>query len=667
MLALPDKWVSGHSRRGIAVQDVFDLGPHVPAQPVVAKARSLGEVFVLRARETPGAAASFEKVEGAWRRLSWGDMYDRARRVAHGLDEMGLAPGEVVAILGPTSVGWAGYELGSHLLGLVTVGVYPHQSAEQLRYLLEHSESRVIFVADEAELKHVLEAAEKLDSLRAIVPWDEALCARYAGRDERIVSPGRFTATPISEARVDERLAATEPGALSMLIYTSGTTGPPKGAMLTHANLLALLAGQARFIEFYQDDLLLSFLPMAHVAERNMAFWGRVNAGVAAAYASSIGAVLTELGEVRPTIFGAVPRLFEKIYAKVRGDVSRKPKAVQGLFAWAESVGRRRARCQLEGKGVPASLSLQARIADRLVLHKVRAALGGRVRACITGAAPIALDILEFLWSVGLPVYEVYGLTEATVATHANRAGATKLGTVGQPIPPMECRLAEDGEILLRGPFVFAGYLKNEEATREMLQDGWLYTGDVGHIDEKGFLRITDRKKHLIITAGGKNVAPANIERAIKTQTPLMSQVHAHGDRRPYITALIAPSPIETLEWGVENGLLGKDEAEARKAELMANPSARSEALNAAMGKVARERKFHEAFLEGVQRGNRELARVEQVRRYVVLERDFSQEEGEMTPSMKLKRKTIEQKFAALFDRIYDEPGFAIDVGGAGE
>jgi len=284
------------------------------------------------------------------------------------------------------------------------------------------------------------------------------------------------------------------------------------------------------------------------------------------------------------------------------------------------------------------------------------------VRACITGAAPISVDILEFLWGAGLPIFEGYGMTEATVITNITLEGAAELGTVGWAIPPTEQKIADDGEILIRGPIVFKGYYKNEAATAEAIQDGWLYSGDIGRFTEQGSLQITDRKKHLIVTAGGKNVAPANIERAIKNQSPLISQVHAHGDRRPYVSALIAPSPIETLEWGADQGLIDSEELRARTAELLADPAARSAALSESMSHIVRDERFANHFLEPVRKGNQALARVERVRRFVLLDRDFSQEEGEMTPTMKMRRKALEEKHSDLFDRLYDEPEFGYNV-----
>ncbi|MEM8931955.1 MAG: AMP-binding protein, partial [Acidobacteriota bacterium] len=369
-----------------------------------------------------------------------------------------------------------------------------------------------------------------------------------------------------------------------------------------------------------------------------------------------------ELPEIRPTVFGSVPRLFEKLYAKIMGEVEKASPVKRGIFRWGEGVARRRMRKIIAGESIPAGLAMQYGLARKIVFAKIHQALGGRVRVCITGAAPIAYDILEFLWGIGLPIVEGYGMTEATVITHINRLDSYRLGSVGQPVPTVEHRIAEDGEVLLRGPLVFAGYHQNPDATAEALQDGWLHSGDIGAIDDDGFLRITDRKKHLIITAGGKNIAPANIERAIKNQSPMISQVHAHGDRRAFVSAMIAPSPIETLVWGRDHGVLDAAVVDQLETALLADPSSRSPALNEAMSKVVTDRRFQELFREPVQRGNRDLARVERVRRYIVLERDFSVEGGELTPTMKMKRKVIEERYADRFDRIYSDEDFAIDA-----
>lgn len=640
---------------------MFELGPPLPTQPTAHKARTVGEMFWLRVARSATRPALYYKERGRWETLTWAQTYERAASVAKGLYDLGLERGDRVAVLGPTQPPWAIYDLGAQLACMVSFGIYPKQSPEQVRYLLEHSEARAIFVADPEELETVLTAAEGVDSLKAIVPWTEALCAEAKGRDPRVISPKRFEGEKLPESEVRELWQTADPNDTAIFIYTSGTTGPPKGAMISHRNILSLLAAAADANPWLQSDLSMHFLPMAHAAERVLGFYARVNAGIPGAYAESTGTVLDDLQAVRPTLFGSVPRIFEKAYAKIHSELEKKPPAVQKIFAWADGVGRRRVKYVVEGRPVPAWLALQYKVAEKIVFEKIRAAFGGRVRLMITGAAPTAPEILEFFWGAGLPIYEAYGMTESTVITHINREGAVRLGTVGRVIPPAEARIAEDGEILVRGPWVFKGYYKQDEATKETVVDAWLHTGDIGEIDRDGYLRITDRKKHLIITAGGKNLAPANIERAIKGEDALISQVHAHGDKRPFVSAIVTPSPIETLEWGVERGLVTREELDARQKELMENPAGRSEALNAATAKVVAHPDYRARVREAVARGNQHLARVERVRKFVLLERDFSQDEDELTPTLKLKRKAIEEKHAAVIDRLYAEKGFGLE------
>ena len=321
--------------------------------------------------------------------------------------------------------------------------------------------------------------------------------------------------------------------------------------MIRHRNILTLLAASAEATPFLQNDVSMHFLPMAHSAERILGFYGRVSAGVPGAYAESTATVLDDLRTCGPR---CSDRCRASSRRRTRRSTARSRRSRRRSSAFGRRGGKKRLRYVVEGRRVPPTIAAQYLIADRLVFKRIREAFGGRVRMMITGAAPTAPEILSFFWSAGLPVYEAYGMTESTVITHINREGAVRLGTVGRVIPPTVCRIAEDGEILVKGPWVFRGYYKQEEATAETIKDEWLHTGDIGEIDADGYLRITDRKKHLIITAGGKNIAPANIERAIKGEDPLISQVHAHGDRRNFVSALIAPSPIETLEWGLERG-----------------------------------------------------------------------------------------------------------------
>jgi long-chain acyl-CoA synthetase len=635
----------------------FDLGPSVAVDHASTQVRTLGELFIRRAEMTPARYAHFHKPDSAWLGATWREFHEAAAKVAAGLLALGAKRGDRIAILGPTQPQWGTYDLGGQLAGMVTFGIYPKQSTDQVRYLLEHSEAKVVFVDGAEELDTVIRAVKGLSSVLAIVPWTPSL---VSDRDPRIVSPARFVeaALPDSEQRTIQD--AIDPDDTAILIYTSGTTGHPKGAMITHKNLVAMVDGMRDVIPYFANDLSLHFLPMAHSAER-IQFYGRINSGIAGAYAKSTATVLEDLKAVRPTFFGSVPRIYEKAHAKIHSEIEKQKPAVQRMFRWASDVARRRLALTHAKKSVPLGLAAQFVIADRLVFRRIREAFGGRVRVMITGAAPTAPAILEFFHSAGLPIYEAYGMTEATCVTHLNTPAALKLGTVGRTIARMECKIAGDGEVLMRGPLVCKGYYKNPEATAELLEGGWLHTGDVGTVDADGFLKITDRKKHLIITAGGKNLSPANIEKAIKEQDPLISQVHAHGDRRNYVAAIVAPSPIETLEWGLPRGLCTQAELDARTAELLANPAGRSTALNTAMAKVVAHPEFKKRIRQAVARGNKQLAQVEQVRRFVILERDFSQEHDELTPTLKLKRKSVEQKYSSTFDGIYNEDGFALE------
>ncbi len=641
---------------------MLPTGPHLPVRRLASGSATVGDLFRRRAKLSHLKPAIYEKREGRWLATSWGAFYDQSRAVAHGLAAAGLERGARVAILGRTSAPWAIQDMGAQLFGAVSLGIYPKQTPDTIRYILEHAGVQVLFVDGADELENVLAGAAGLPELRHIVPWTRALFDANHHRDVRLTSPTAFEQEPWSHEAIAEAQAALQPSDTAILIYTSGTTGPPKGAMITHANILSVLAAQAHELVLYEDDLSLNFLPMAHAAERVFGFYARISTGVTTAYASSMGAVLDELREVQPTLFGSVPRVFEKAYAKLQSELEKKPLAVRRTFAAALAVGQRALPYLLEEKPLPWHLRLPYAAAHRVVFRRIREAFGGRVRWFVTGAAPIAQEILELFWIAGLPIFEAYGMTESTVVTHMNLPGQTKLGTVGRVAPGHECRIAPDGEVLIRGPFVFKGYLSNEQATRETVLDGWLHTGDVGTVDADGYLRITDRKKHLIITAGGKNLSPANIENAIKNQSPLISQVHAHGDRRPYVSALVAPSPLETLEFGLELRVITQAEVNALRDELMENPASRSRALEAALARVVARPELVRKLREAVRAGNRELSQVEQVRRFLILDRDFSQERGELTPTLKLKRKVVETAYGDAFERLYREGGFAVDV-----
>ncbi|MDI1447517.1 long-chain fatty acid--CoA ligase [Polyangium sp. 6x1] len=636
--------------------------PPDPAVPLANEARSLADLFLRRAAATPTAVAWKAKKNGEWRSTTWAEFHARATALATFLAKRGLAPGDKIGIVGSTRPEWCICDVGGQLAALVTVGAYPTLAPGQLAYVLDHADVRIAFVEGKDEVEKILAIKHEMPKLELVVVWDtrglEETLRQHAwllGWDEALEAPGDAS---LVAARID----AISPDDTALFIYTSGTTGPPKGAMISHRNILVTLAG-VHFNAFSPSDISLSFLPMAHAAERILAFWGRIDFGIATAYATSVPAVLEELKEVRPTLFGSVPRIFEKAYARIQTEVDKAPPARKRVFRWAESAGLAAVEAWQRGEEPSLGVRLAHRVADKLVFSRVREAFGGRVKRFITGAAPIPRPILVFFWAAGLPIYEMYGMTEATVVTHGNRPGEVRLGSVGRALPFVEDRIADDGEILVRGPNVFKGYYKNPEATREMIdEEGWLHTGDIGRKDADGFVFIVDRKKHLIITSGGKNISPANVENEIKASDTLISQVHAHGDRRAYCTAIVTIHPLEAVEWAKARGHLGDAQAEELRRALLSSPLSRPPELAPVMEKATTDPEVQKRVASAVRRANTKLARVEGIKRIHLLERDFSLEEDEVTPTLKVKRKNIEKKFAQVFDRLYEDPGFGISI-----
>jgi long-chain acyl-CoA synthetase len=559
-------------------------------------APSLWRAAVAETRTHPAYLA--EEDDG-WRPVSWGEAADRVDALARGLLAMGIGRGDAVAILSRTRLEWVLLDWAVMSIGAVVVGLYPTSSPKECRYVLEHSESTVAFVEDAEQRAKVESVRAGLTRLREVLALDELARVEDEGRSR----PGELEA---AEAAVSEDDLAT-------LIYTSGTTGPPKGCMLTHRNLVEAATRVPRPLGG-GDDTVLLFLPIAHSFGR-IAHQSAASHGGTIAFCAETTRLPEALVRVRPTILPAVPRVFEKIHANVLGEIERAGGARRAIGSWGIATGARAARLRREGNAVPATLRGRLALADRLVLSKVRARLGGRLRVGVSGAAPLGLDVLEFFDAVGVTVLEGYGMTENASSCTVNLPGQSRLGTVGRPVPGSELKIEPDGEILTRGETTFAGYFKDPEGTRAALTaDGWLRTGDVGVIDEDGYLRITDRKKDLIITAGGKNVSPQNLENALKSSR-LVSQALVLGDRRPYVAALLTLDPLET---------------------------------------AATDRDPRELVQELVDGVNRDLARAEQIKRFAILPRDFSQEHGELTPTLKLKRRVVQEHFAAEIERLYE-------------
>ncbi len=545
--------------------------------------------------------AYLEETADGWSPVAWTEAAERVEALAHGLLARGVRRGDAVAVLSRTRLEWVLLDWATMAVGAVVVGLYPTSSAKECAYILGHSEAVLAFVEDD-------EQAAKLASIR-----DETILRDVLGFDAlgALEEEGRAHRAEHADA-LAELAAEVAEDDLATLIYTSGTTGPPKGCMLTHRNLVTAAMRVTHTIED-ENDVVLLFLPLAHsfgrLAHQAAAFHGTTLALVA-----DVARVPEALAAVRPTVLPAVPRVYEKVHANALGEIERAGGAKRAIGLWALDVGARVSRLRRAGERVPPLLALEHRVADRLVFAKVRERLGGRLRVGVSGAAPLAPDVMEFFLALGVTVIEGYGLTETSSSTTVNDPQRFKIGTVGPAVEGTELKLADDGEILVRSATVFAGYFKDPEATAAAFaEDGWFRTGDVGELDADGFLKITDRKKDLIITAGGKNIAPQNLENALKTSR-FVSQAIVVGDRRPYVTALI------TL-----------DEAEV----------------------AASGRHPQELVQELVDEVNRDRVRVEQIKRFVVLPRDFTQEAGEVTPTLKLRRKVIEDHFAAEIEQLY--------------
>ena len=596
----------------------------------IAHAATISEVFLHRVQESADKIAYEHEVGGAWQPVSWRDYGDAVKYAALGLQSLGFQPGDRMAIWGDTMPQWTVLDLGAMALGGCTAGVYQTCTPDQVAYIINDSGAKIVAVDNVQSLQKALSVKHKTPSVRCYITWGggedepadiysyEAILA--CGEEHARAHPGAY----------EDAVASVTPDSTAVLVYTSGTTGPPKGAMLSHKNCLFCCRAVHERLDLNGETANVSFLPLSHVAERVVGFFNRLYSGGVAYFMPDI-ARFTEVAQAKgPTILGGVPRLFEKAYTAIMEKTENGSPLNKTLFDWAVASGGAVAVHRLSGQTVPARLAAVHAIADRLVLSKIRSALGGRVQFIVCGAAPIAREIVDFFNAVGLPFLEVYGMTECAGISHMNSFEKYRAGTVGTVVPGLECKLAEDGEIHVRGDGVFQGYLNQPEATAEAIdEEGWLHTGDIGEIDEDGFLRITDRKKNLLITAGGKNVAPSNVEMLINRE-PLISQVLVIGDRRRFLSALITLS-TEGLE-------------ALQQTEEYAGMSLREIIASEAITRRVRD---------AVDRANAELARYENVRSYKILDREFSIERGEMTPTMKLKRGVIEEKFSDLIESFY--------------
>ncbi len=597
----------------------------VPPTPAALPGATIAGIAA--APKTPSAVALRYFEAGAERTLTYAQVADRVDAIARGLLALGVEPGDRVGILATTRYEWTLADLAILAIGAAVVPIYQTNSPEECQYVIEHSGMKVLFCEDPAQV-------EKIAQVRGQCP-DLARLVLFEGRaeDDDVLTLGQLVSRgqDIPTESVRTRTAAVTPDAVATIVYTSGTTGPPKGCVLTHGNIRADLAMVAKRMPQDGHEVYFVFLPLAHVLTRVVQFMAMTAGAQLVYWKRDPTTLLDEIAAARPTHLPSVPRLFEKIYTAATAKVAEAGGLKEQIFARSVAAGRAVVEAERAGRPVTGVMRARQRVADKLVLHKVRELFGGRIEVCITGAAPIEPDVMNFFWAAGVPVLEGYGMTETSAVATLNTIEEHRLGTVGKPLPGMELKIADDGEVLMRGPNIFHGYWRNEEATAKDLQDGWLHSGDLGEIDADGYLKITGRKKDLIITSSGKNIAPANIESAIR-QHRWVSQAVVFGDRRPYLTALITLDP---------------DEAPAL-AQLAGVPGAPIERLAENLEVRAEIQKVIDA-------ANLRFARIEQVKKFVILPRDLSQEHNELTPTLKVKRNVVYAQHAAVFDGLYEE------------
>jgi long-chain acyl-CoA synthetase len=586
--------------------------------------KTIADLLPLVVERYGDASAQRFKVGDEWKDVSYAELGEAVREVALGLVDLGIEPGEKISILAHTRPEWTHACFGILTAGATLVTIYQTNSPEECQYVLHHSDSRAVFVEDGEQLAKVRAVEDDCPELKHVIvmePGDADLGDALTLDQLRERGRGR------DGAEWKARYEAVTPDDMCLYIYTSGTTGPPKGCLLTHANYRAITDAVVQDAVLEQGDSSYLFLPLAHAFAILIQF-ATFDLGATLAYWSrDPKMIIADIAQVSPSFFPSVPRMFEKIYTLATSNVEDKEqleKAVQ--------VGVKVRMMRDAGEHVPEQLQQAFDQAEEKLFKNVRGLFGQNIRECVTGAAPIAPEILEFFYACGVPVMEGYGMTETSTSASVNRPepGRFRFGSVGQAQPGVEVKIADDGEVLIKGPNIFQGYYKNEEATESALHGGWLHTGDLGRLDEDGFLYITGRKKDIIITAGGKNITPANLENGLK-QNRWISQAVVVGDRRPYLVALITLDPEEAPALAQE---LGLDDAD--------------------LASMAKDEKVRAVVQKAIDEVNSHVGPVEQIKRFEILDHDLSQETGELTPTLKVKRNVVHEKFADVVDRIYD-------------
>jgi len=597
-----------------------------PASERATHASTICEMAMATTELHAGHVALRYHRNGAWTTMTYAELGDAVRGIARGLIALGVEPGHRVSILSGTRAEWTLVDLGSICAGAVVAPIYHTNSPGECRYVLQHAGSRVVFCQDAEQVQKVAEVRADCPELEHVVVFNGSADGALSLDDLKA------RGSEVEHEAMEAVARAVRPDDTATIVYTSGTTGPPKGCVTTHGNLMAtarMYEDELRFASSDEPMVVFMFLPLTHSLARVTQMVTLDVGGTIAFWRGDPKVVLEDLAETRPTHVPSVPRVFEKVHTKALAGVEEAGRVKRAIFHWALDTGRRVREFEHAG-GTPGPL-LRSRhaVADQLVLSKVRGLFGPDIRLALTGAAPIAQDVLEFFDACGVLILEGYGMTETTAAATLNTQNAFRFGTVGRALPGTELSIAADGEILMRGPNIFSGYFRNEDATREtMTPDGWLRSGDLGSIDDDGFLRITGRKKDLIITSSGKNISAANIEAALR-EIRWLSEAVVFGDNKPYLVALLT---------------LDADEAPtlAEKAGVECDIAA-----------MAHDDKVRREIADEVERVNARFARIEQVKRFALAERDLSQDDGELTPTLKVKRAIVYGEYADLFDSLY--------------
>jgi long-chain acyl-CoA synthetase len=592
------------------------------------KYQTLGEMFFANREICPDRAAYMSKHEGSWQEVSFSDAAARTEKISAALIQSGISKGDKVALMSANRLEWALVDYATTCLGAVLVPIYPTLMAHQAEYIINNSEAKVIIVSDSDQAAKVDEVRGNLSTLSRFVCMDAI--ARDGWETLDAFSGQGAEHLQQNPACISDMMKNVSPDDDATIIYTSGTTGEPKGAVLTHKNFLSNIHTAAQLFTVTGSDMFLSFLPLSHVLERMAGHYQATYHSVTVAYAESIEAVPQNILEIKPTIMISVPRLYEKMYAKILENVEMGSGLKRKIFFWAIKVGREYIRKTMYKEPIPSGLQRKRNIAYKLVFHKIYEKLGGRLRFFISGGAPLSAEIAEFFGAAGLLIMEGYGLTETSPLISVNYPENFRFGTVGLPGPDVEVKIAEDGEILARGPNIMKGYYRKPEATAEVIdKNGWFYTGDIGHLDDDGFLVITDRKKNILVTSGGKNIAPQPIENKLVT-SKYIEQAVVIGDNRNYCTAVIVCSEEPLMKWAAENNVTGST------SEILTNAATKS-LIRAEVDNLTSD-----------------LARYETIKDFVLVTEPFTIENEQLTPSLKVKRKVVEKVYAGQIEAMYN-------------